>query len=419
MRSRSLLAVLAATLSIALAAPAHADVVVLNDGTVYPKGVELEAGQAPNPQQLKESRNLKAKLGHDKVQVGRSSVSSALVADVYSYDAERNSIYADAVRLAASGAFVDAAAMFADAATELEGTGKEVALYQAMLAQQVAWQNMDDIGAAADAYLAAFPKGFYAGPALLLKARLAANKGDATTARKHLDAITGMTGMNARDYFEAELAKVQWFKLGTAGRDKGKLADAERSFRQIASAAGAKGDEARIQKLKALVGAGRCLVYLGKLPEAQREFEAITKDNSVGDKTLLAAAYNGLGDAIYGQAREAAKDVGEDEAKRGAVLKSLTEAALHYFRVTEFYGVDYAPDEIMNATMNAARVLASQFVISGGKDCVLGRRAYRYYRTAYGLMGRGEAKTQFGREALQFKKDYDAGCKVPEAGSGN
>jgi tetratricopeptide (TPR) repeat protein len=411
MLKRTLGAAVASALLLVLAAPCHADIVELKDGTFLPKGVDMEPGGWPTPAQLKDSGKDNVKLSYDAVTVGRDRVSASQVLRVWSTEAEDNSSYNDGLTYMSSNALEEAAQSFSVALDSLKGeTGREVALYWRLEALRTEGRDAEGILAAADALIAAFPKSFWFGDAHMIRARVFAVQGKLKESKAALAAISAAPGMNPEDYFESKLAEIQWFDLPAAGKDAAKLAKVEAAYRTIANTAKSRGDDARIQYLKALVGAGRCLVFQGKFDAARKELEGVTNDNDVKDKRLLGAAYRGLGDAIYGKARA---DVA-DPAKRKEAVADLNTAAMHYLRVTEFYGQDYAADEMVDCTENLARVFANLFLLGDGTDCALGSRAYESYRKAWKLMGPGQRRNQLSREALDFKRDYDAKCKKPE-----
>ena len=420
-------AVAALFIASTLCSPAYADVVELRDGTFRPKSLSevLEPGQVPSFEQLRKARSVKVEPSFSSFKVGRESVSASQIVAIYSSESIDNSDFNAGETHGASENFEEAATSFEAAVDSLKSScGKQVALHKAMIAWQASGnRNVNAMLAAADAILAQFPKGYYVPAAQTLRARIFASQGKAAEAKAALDSITGAVGMNARDFFEAELTKISWYKLRRAGNDAKKLGAAEKAYRDLVRLATSKGKDADIQALKARVGAGRALVYQGKYANARKEFEAVTGDNRVTDQRLLASAYNGLGDAVYAQAKADDKNAGGDAAKKEAVYAALTDAALHYLRVTELYGDAWGPDEMLSATQNLARVFANQFsmqtVKDGDKDamtkrCKLGERAYAYYRSAWQRMGRGESKNLLAREAKDFKAQLDATCKAPE-----
>lgn len=410
MTTRLLGAAFAALFLIA-SAPAHADIVVLRDGRILPKKVEDEmtAGEVPGLQLLRDSGKSNLTLSFGRCKIGSVDFSAGLIVDVFTTLAASNTDFNDAETYAASGDFEAAAHKFGLAAQDLEDADRQVALYKRMLSMR-ALGKVDEMLKAADDVIAADAQGYYVPEAQMLRARVFIARGQAKEAQGALDAVTSAAGMNARDYFEAELAKLDWFELRKAGTDATKLAALEKKYRELARQARGKGKEAEIQSLKALVGAGKCLVRMQKYDDARKTFEQITSDNEVTDKTLLGAAYHGLGDSVYGQAKMDLKSAGQDQAKVDTAKAALTEAALHYLRVTEFYGSDWAADNVLDCTTNLARVFANQWSLDGGKDCDLGRRAYRYYVQAARAMPRGETRTQLVREALAFKKELDVAC---------
>ena len=411
MTTRLLGAAFAAALFIVASTPAHADIVVLRDGRVLPKKIadEMKPGDVPSFQTLRDSGKNNLTLTYGRCKIGSVEFSAGLIVDVFTTNAGANSDFNDAEMYGASGDFEAAAHKLNLAAQDLEGADRQVALYKRMQGLR-ALGNVKAMLAAADDLITADPQGYYVPEAHMLRARVFIARGKAKDALGALEAITKTTGMNARDYFEAELAKLDWFELRKAGTDAGKLTKLEKRYRDLARQAGGKGKEAEIQNLKGLVGAGKCLVRMQKYAEAGKTFAQITGDSSVEDKTLLGAAYHGLGDSVYGRAKMDLQQAAGDQGKIDAAKGLLTEAALHYLRVTEFYGSDWAPDNVLDCTMNLARVFANQWSLDGGKDCALGGRAYSYYVKAARAMPRGETRTQLVREALAFKKELDVAC---------
>ncbi len=411
MLKRTLGAALASALLIVLAAPCHADIVELKDGKFLPKGTEMQPGGWPTPAQLKASGKDNIKLSYDFVTVGRERVSASQVLRVWSRECENEPSYSEALTYMASNALQEAAQAFSVSLDNLKGeTAREIALHWRLEALRTEGRDAAGIMAAADALIAAFPKTFWLGDAHMIRARVFAVQGKLKEAKAALAAVGAAPGMNPEDYFEAKLAEIQWFDLPAAGKDAAKLAKVEAAYRTIANTAKSRGPDARIQHLKAIVGAGRCLVFQTKFDPAKKELERVTKDSTVTDKRLLGAAYRGLGDAIYGKARADAAD----PAKRKQAIADLNEAAMHYLRVTEFYGADYAADELVPCTENLARVFANLFLLGDGADCALGSRAYESYRKAWKLMPPGQRRNQLSRAALDFKRAYDAKRRKPK-----
>ncbi len=412
MTSRIFGAAFAAVLLIVLAAPAHADIVVLRDGKFHPKKVEgFQAGDVPSLMQLQDSGKKNSELTFNTVKVGKQTVSAAMVVEIFTTLAAQNADFNDGETFAASGDFGSAAHKFGLAAQELEGSDQQLALYKRMLSLQALGGDLNPIMKSADELIAANPNGYYVPAAHMLRARIFASQGQNKLARGALDAITTATGMNARDFFEAELTKVDWFELRGAGNNATKLESVRKKYANIEMQAKGKGEDAKIPALKAVVGAARCQVRMGKWSDARKAFERDTNDSEIKDKTLLGAAYHGLGDAVYGQAKADLAAAAGNQAKIDSAKAALTEAALHYLRVTEFYGMDFAADNVLDCTTNLARVFANQFALGNNSDCSLGSRAYQYYVRAAKAMSRGETKTQLIREALASKKDLDAACK--------
>ena len=216
MTTRLLGAAFAAALFIAASAPAHADIIVLRDGRVLPKKIkDLKPGEYPSFQQLRDSGKGNATLTLNRVRLRSTEVSAGLVLDVFTTNAASNSDYNDALTLGASGDYEAAAHKFNLAAQDLEGADRQVALFKRMQAVR-ALGKPAAILKAADELIAADPQGYYVPEAHMLRARVHIARGKASDALGALNAITSTTGMNARDYFAAELAKLDWFELKKA-----------------------------------------------------------------------------------------------------------------------------------------------------------------------------------------------------------
>lgn len=409
MTTRLLGAALAVALSICLSAPAHADIIVLRDGSVL--GTKhLKKGEVPSLDMLRKSGKGNATLKYSVVKYKSKQVSAAQVFEVFTTEAAQNTDYNDGETYAASGDFEGAAHKFSLAAAELEGADKQLALYRRMLALRAGGGNVANMMKAADELIAAFPDGYYVPEAQDLRARILISKGKAKEAKAALEGIANASGMNARDKFGAQLTLLDWFDLRGAGRDAKKLQSTETKYRNLERQAKTAGNDARLEALRARVGAGTCVVRRGEFAAARKDFEFVTNDNTVHDKTLLGRAYHGLGDSIYGQAKADLASASGDKAKIEAAKELLETAALHYHRVTDFYGNEFAADNVIDCTTNLARVYANQFSLGDGADCQKGWTAWRYYVQAANSMNRGETKNQLVKEAKAFRKDLEAAC---------
>ncbi len=411
MNIRLLAAAVAVALIIQIAPGACADVI-------------QEIGEPPpTPREEFDAKNAKLKEFNFKtVKAGAKSVSAARVEDVHFYGSLGDG-YEMGLAHANSGAFREAAMAFEAAAGEHKDEKRQYILYKRVQAWRAAGE-VERIKQAAEELLAEFPDTYYFYPAQELRARIFLQQRKAGDAKAALEAVTSAAGMNARDYFEAELAKIRFFDVPKAGNKKDKNAEIERKYRDLIrriDAHPAK-EDAVIQRMKATVGVSQALVMQQKHAEAQKELEKVVNDNSVKDKALLASAYRGLGDAIYVQAKMADKAAAGDQEKKKKVVEQLEEAMLHYMRVILLYAPSgEGHDELLPSLTSCARVCANLFVMGGEKDEAMGRKAYGFFHKAYNMMGRGEAKRKLGAEAMQIKQALDAlqNGGTEENGNGN
>jgi tetratricopeptide (TPR) repeat protein len=421
MTIRSPLAVFTAGLglTLALALPAQADAVRLRDGTWLPKSLtgKVPAGQEPDDTQLEDTRAQKISvLGSDVVKIGSTEVSAGLVDLVIVLELRENPDFQQGMTEGSSGFFDEAAAAFERAAGTLKGVPRQVALNQ----RAVAVAQLNDVDAllpAIDQLVAEFPKSHYLPDLLTRKARGLLAKGDAAGAKAALDALTASPGLNKRDLYTAELAKVQLFMAGTAGKDKAKLAEAENAFRALQQRmeTDAAREEVASVRLRALVGIGRMLVFQGDLVKAKPYLQqVIDAPGSEGDPGMLAAAYTGMGHVMFAEASAKQASAGADQAARKVALELLETAVLHYLRVTELYGERAERSDLYDARVSAARVFGAMFLLSNDADCEAGRSAYRYYGDAYRMLGAGAERNQVGKDATELKARLDKACAAPK-----
>ena len=415
MIQRTCLAATAAILFLCAAAPAHADMVLLDDGTWLPSKMTKAMGdaKAPSDAALAKSGRNNLKLEYDTVSIGRESVPASRVVDVFATTAFQNEMFRNGYIQGSAGAFREAADSFAQAAENLKGGARELALWKRV--QSIAETgDLDATLKATDELLTAFPKSYYLAQARDKRARIALGKGKGKDAKAELDQVIAAPGMNSRDYFEAKLAKIHFFSLLPAGDDKAKIAAARKEYesvaREIRGRSGAA-KEAAIQMLKANTGIGRCLVYEGDYDKALTTLNAVVGDKaSVRDAGLLARAYTGMGDAIFAKVKAELKGGNVPQEELPRIQDALTDAALHYLRTSQFY-VEQAGDDRFPATAGLARVWATQFELGGDKDCALGKRAAKAYYQAHGMLPRGERQRVFTREAKMFIDKFNAACK--------
>ncbi len=400
MNTRLLAAAVAAALMIQTAPAAYAD------------HVELMSDKGPpNAQKLFDTKNAKLKtLTYSRVKAGSKDVSAAKVRMIRFYASLGDNFEMGMVH-ANSGAFREAAMSFESAAAELKGVRKQHALYMRMEAWRGDGKDLKRLLQAADELLAEFPDTYYFFPAQELRARLFLQQRKGAEAKAALEAVTSAAGMNVRDFFEAKLASIRFFEVPKAGGNAAKNAVIEKTYRDLVREIDGNTNkaDANVQRMKAVVGVSQALIYQQKYAEAQKELEKVVNDNSITDQALLAAAYRGLGDAIYVQAKIADKAAGSDQAKKQKVVVQLEDAMLHYMRVILVYAPDGPGyDELLPSLTSCARVCANLFVMGGEKDEAMGRKAYGFFHQAYNMMGRGEAKRKLGAEAMQVKQALDA-----------
>jgi hypothetical protein len=411
----SLAALVSAGACVGFAADASADVVLTRDGQWWPKSIrdDMAGASAPSDTVLQNSGKNNVDLQYDKVKIGNVSLEASSVVGVWSTTAFLDPHYNNGDLQGQSGYWAEAAASFAEAAEELKDSAKQIAMWQRVQCLRNSGDAAKTFDAAQE-LLDAFPKAYYFAPVQDLRARVLYIRGDKKAAAEALDLVAGAPGMNARDYFEAKLAKVYLFEFKVAGKDKAQYAKARQSYDRILKEIGARGnadDAAVMQRLQAEVGIGKCYVYEQDYSKASTYFEKVIADKaSLASRHLLAQAYTGLGDVKYAtiKAQLATKPA---ESDLPAIQERLTDAALDYLRVAKFYVAD-AGDELFPATVGVARVWATQFHLGGDKDCPLALRATKFFYAADGLLGRGEPRRILRTEIKQFlQKRDDAGCK--------
>jgi len=408
MRIRLLFAALAAGLVVpaVAASPAQADILVLRDGRVLPKDAGVEPGQIPNDEQIEASRGKKLEpLGFDVVKLGGIDVPPGMILTVYTNDSWSNTEFTSGDRAAAGNLFDQAAENFRLAAEGLRGNSKQLALWK----RAAALAELDDpapMVAAIDDLLAEFPKSLFLGDVLRRRARALAAKGDKAGVTATLDKVTTAAGMNKHDLHETELLRIFIEQVVQAGRNTAAWAAAEAAYRgrlkAIENDVAAKA-ELEDLRLKALVGIGRSLVGQDKAADARGPLEQVVASPvALSDKATLAAAYSGLGDVLFLEARQLqAKSAGDEAAKKRAG-EMLDHALLHYLRVTEFYYDDADRGDLTSARANAARVFVSIFTLSNDKDCEAAAKALNYFQ------GASKGIAQNTLEYQQLVKEYRA-----------
>lgn len=414
MTQRILGAAAAAFLLLSAAHTAHADVLKTRDGKWWPKRIQsdMEGADAPSDEVLRKSGRNNLELGYDNVTLSGQRFDAADVEEIYSTTAYESLSYKNGERQAQSRYWAEAAANFAEASESLKGAGKEIALYWRVwcLART---NNAAKTFDAAQELLDAFPKTYYFAKVHDMRARILINRRDQRGAEAELMKVINAPGMNARDYFEAKLAVIYLFKFKQAGKDAKKYARARADYERVAGEIKARNatKNAGIQLLKAQVGQGKCHVYEGDFAEALPHFAQVINDKrSLEDQGLLAQAYTGRGDVRYAMIKKELAGGNVQEDQLGRITESLTDAALDYVRVAQFY-VESAGDDLYPATVGAARVWATQFTLTGEKDCDLAQRAAKYFFTAHKMLPRGEARRLLTNEVKRFLAKRDEACK--------
>lgn len=406
------LAGLALVVGIAAPAPrASADMIQTLDLKWYPwpEGAPQPMNTDPPSQDaLAASDDVKiVEATYETVKLSKGgSKPAAQVTQLASLDAARNETFAQAMNDASSKLFVEASEGFRAAAGELKDYAKQEALYRAMQAAE----GTGDAGratAAADELLGAFPKTFYFCDAQILKAKVAAIKGDIAGAGAALDAVKNAPAMNVRDSYRA-----QYTKVSLTLELQRKYEQAASEYRVLIASMEREKEAAAVlvTKQRCQVGLGNCLLALRKDKEARPYFVQATESR---DADVLAGAYNGLGDVALTEARtlKDAKQLNEAKAK----LEN--EAILHYLRVSVKYRADVTDTTVvLRAMENQAAVFIALFDMSGGKDCEAADRACRTYAELVRMLPEGSAQRRtIGRAYQEIDKRRDA-CKPPTTG---
>ncbi len=401
-----------------MAAAAQADVLRTTDGQWWPKRIrsDMQGAEAPSDAVLKKSGRNNLTLSYSDVVLAGRTFRAGEVAEVWSTTACANHAFREAERQQLSRYWREASASFAEAAADLKGAAREIALFQSVTCLAAANDASATFGAA-QRLLEAFPKSFFLARVQDTRARILINRRDLEGARRALDAVIRAPDMNARDLYAARLAKVDFFHFRLAGRDKARYATARAEYESIVREIESR-RATRIagrQWLQGKVGVGRCHVFEGDYAKARPYFEQVLRDKrSTRFKPLLAQAYVGRADMQYGVIKKklAAGSVPDDQI--GALTEALIAAALDYVRVARFY-VEHAGDDLYAATVGAARVWATQFHLTGERDCALAQRAGRYFSQAHRMLPRGEARRLLGSEIRRLRAKRDEACAVPDA----
>jgi len=390
------------------AARARADMVLTVDGKWRPvddKAPALSADEDPPGDVIQSSAEAKLDAGYDTVKLSRGgfSTSAGLVSKLVL--AERNEAYIQALNNASSNFFEDAADGFLAASNEMQGFGKQIALYSRVQAYQSMGDSTKAL-AAADELLAAFPKSYWFCDVYLLKARVAATKNSEDAAddvTKLLATITSAPGMNNRDLFRAE-----WTRIFLTLETRRKFDEAEKAYRDlVAKIEKTDAVQGAVVRQQALVGVGNCLVQGKKEAEARGFFEKATESRNTD---VLAGAYLGLGNVALSEAKAL-----RDADKRAEAKAKLEEAVTQYLRVTVHYKLLGVDDDspVLEALARQAKVFVALFEMSGNKDCESADRAWKTYRELVDALPAGAAKSGYIKEYKAFDEKKKAACSVP------
>lgn len=412
-------AAIAAICVVVFAGNALGDVVITRDGKIQPAKVkdDFDPTTVPSNFVLDKSGRANLELTYDSVKIAGQTLSAAEVAEVYSTQAYEDANFNDAEVKAQAGAFEDAAIAYAAAADALKGAAKQIALYKRVMAlRQVG--DLDSVLAAADDFIKAFPDGYYLWPVQELRARAFISRKDATSARAALAAVAEARQINARDRFAAAVTMIDFFNFKPASQPQ-QFEQAEKAYRELLRQieGDTQGRLAPAQRLLCQTRIAQCLLFQNseaKGAEAQRLLEGVIADPaSMYDKTLRGDAFLALGNSIYTSVK-AELQTNPTQDRLPKIMQSLDTAALHYLRVTQLYR-DYADNALMyDATVNLARVWATQFTIGGEKDCLVGRRAAQHFVQAHNMLSVGEKRRLLVKEAKQFMDRVKEACDVPE-----
>jgi tetratricopeptide (TPR) repeat protein len=385
---------------------AHADLIQTADGkwSPWPKDVPAIAEGRPGDDVLAQVEDVAVDATYETVKTnGGFNKPAAQVLQVLSSAGPRSEAFKQALNDASSELFVEAAAGFRTAAQGLSGFAKQEALHLAVQASANAGDEgaLDRTNAAIDELLAAFPKTFYFADVFVTRAKIALSRGDLAGATKAIDAIKAAPGMNPRDAYMADYAKV-YFTLEL----QKKYEQAASEYRVLVERADRERDAAVVSTTRdrSLVGLGTCLVMLHKEKDARPYFERAADSH---DPDVLAGAYTGLGDVVLLEAKAL-----RDGGKLAEARPKLEESLLHYLRVSIKYRADVSDNgPVLRSMESAAKVFITLFDMSGGKDCELADRACKTYSELARLLPDGSAQQRtIVRDYNEIKKRRDE-CK--------
>jgi hypothetical protein len=293
---------------------------------------------------------------------------AAQVKKIRSSAAVENTAFRQGINAASSGEWADAAEAFHAAAGELSGFGKQEALWNCAKTTSFTG-DADRTSTAIDELLAAFPKSFYFADAYIIRARIAANKGDLSGASAAIDKIKGAAGMNTRDAYRGEYARV--FLTMEIPR---KFDAAATEYKALVSKMEGEKDAALVASIKqqCQVGLGNCLLALKKESDARAYFQGATESR---DPDVLAGAYAGLGDIALTDAKSMM-----DTEKRKEAKDKLEEALLYYLRVSKLYGPNVNEEApVVRAKEASAKIFRTLFEMGNKKEIALIERSWKAY----------------------------------------
>jgi hypothetical protein len=162
----------------------------------------------PTNEYLVDSEGTNVDANYETVKTNRGfNKPASQVKRIVSTEGARNQNFQKGQNDASQKLFANAAESFRAAAAEVSGFAKQEALW---LAAQALTETQDAarVTTALDELVAAFPKTFYLGEAQIIRAKIAAAKGDVAGVNAALDVVKNAPGMNVRDLYRAEYARV-------------------------------------------------------------------------------------------------------------------------------------------------------------------------------------------------------------------
>lgn len=205
----------------------------------------------------------------------------------------------DAASLDQSGDHVNAAAKFRaiGMAKQVHPVVRQKALLNAArsLAAIGDAKSVAAADAAYDELLKEFPTTFYSRALGRDRWQMWMDAGNEEKAKAAIDWLLKLPGVTEADTLEARFAlNTIALRRCVAAKDQGGIQKCLDEYKAIAAGAAGKS-----VKNLALIGQGNCLLELGKTTDARVIFEDISENGS--GNSLLAAAFNGLGECWYRQ----------------------------------------------------------------------------------------------------------------------